>query len=197
MKLQVSCSELVTHLNITDIDEIKDTLKIVENITGWKVSLRNSTWEPTDTPLSPRNDRRYVAYTKSIDIDHLEKGQSEDNYEVIGIRYSSLPREIIDKYVEHFYKPQYNSKIKDPLIPVNLIKDNAYIRINLSDGYCENYGLVFECESHGAERDYPAFSKIIDHFDSRYHAHDGGSTEWFEQWCDKNNYNYILNNEEY
>ena len=185
-----NCSELVTHLDITDFDEIKETLKEVEKITGWKVGVL--THVPMSFLFPFAEDFLYNELFIPLDIDTEIIHDVDESYdyreEIIAARLDP------NKY-PHLIK----ECLKDDWYMVVLYneKTGAYLRIALGDGYCSRECLTFKAEQHCVERDFIALAKIIEHYDSIWHTHDGGSPNAFEEWCVENGYRHILGNFDY
>ena len=178
--LNPSCSELVTNLNITDIDEIKSTLKTIVKVTGYQIGFISDS-KISQFPLDPNRKTYKNSYVANID--EIVVDQDE-----IGIKKSNLSSSIITKHVPKWH-------INDKIIPVILFNPNnlnIYLYINLKDGYCYNEGLTVQCTQHCCSSEFPVFAEIIETFGSYYHAHDGGSTGDFEDWCNDNNKEHLM-----
>jgi len=172
-----NCSELVSHLGITKIEDIREVLKEVERITGWKVYWKK--W----------------IFTNKIDC--LFK---KTNLDRLNIDYTSL--KFIEKYTDKkdcILREIFNEVKDSKKYSLVLLSPNKrlYISIQLQDGYCNNIGLMFELTQHCCRNEFPPLAKIIRHFNAIWHIHDGGSPQDFEDWCIKNGYTDIIDNFEY
>jgi len=185
-----NCSELVTHLEITDFDEIKKTLKEIEELTGWKVGVL--THLPMCYLFPFAEDLSYNELFIPLNIDSELVHDVDESYDYREEIF--VPRLDPDKYPEIM-----KECLRDNWCMVVLCnqKTGAYLRIALGDGYCSREGLTFKAEQHCVERDFIALAKIIEHYDSIWHTHDGGSPNIFEEWCIRNGYKHILENFDY
>ena len=52
----------------------------------------------------------------------------------------------------------------------------------MGDGYCDDKSLTFSCTQHCCSNEFPMLYDIMRMFGSDYEAHDGGSTDDFENW---------------
>jgi len=187
--LYPSCSELVTHLYITDIEEIRKALREITRITGYKVGVYAYVTKYTDIPLNSRLGVSTRKVYLEVDIGKVQLVNTSYGDVKLGIDLSSLSsrdkRKIGNKKSDDLWLVLYNPNKKD------------HLRITLHDSYCSAYGLTFECEQHCCTLNYPAFAKIIQHFGSIYHAHDGGSPYEFEDWCKRNDLDDVLEHGSY
>lgn len=169
--LQVNCSELLTHLDIVGLGEIKKALNEIMRVTGYKVGFVNTESVMSKTPLARWHSTIPILYTYEISIDNLEiKDRS------IGIPNRKVPGNQYGKSIWNYYK-------NEEIIPVQLYDSSGtYLYIDMKDGYCDRYGLTFKCTQHCCEADFPLLHKIICMFGSDYEAHDCGSVSDFEEW---------------
>ena len=190
--LNPSCSELVAMLNVTEIEDIRNTLKEIEKISNYIVGFINQDYKMSTTPLNVKHAKKYFTEIYKVDIDMIETGKNSFNDLSLGIRANQIDNRIIKKSIQSYYQ-------QNVLLPIYLIdkKSYAHLGIDIHDGYCGEKALFFKAEGHYATRDFPLLAKIIDYYDAEYHAHDGGSTDDFNEWCEQNNMRGISRNEGY
>jgi len=187
MIYQVSCSELVTHLAITELEEIKEALRNIEKITGWKVGILNDELVPSKTPLYQKKQWIFVYNFHPIEIDKITIDEAEER---VGILRNILPKEAYN-CISEIYRDEI-------LIPLVLFNKNtgAHLYVSLGDAYCSSFGLTFQAEQHCVTRDFPALADIIESYKSNWHVHDGGSSEDFIEWCTKEKREFVIQQEE-
>jgi len=187
MIYQVSCSELVTHLAITELEEIKEALRNIERITGWKVGILNEELVPSRTPLYERKPWMFEYNFHPIEIDKITIDEAEEK---IGILRNILPKEA-SNCIPEFYRDE----ILIPLVLFNK-ETGAHLFICLEDPYCSSFGLTFRAEQHCVTRDFPALADIIESYKSNWHVHDGGSPLDFIEWCTKEKREFVIQQKE-
>lgn len=161
-----NCSELVTHLNIIKIEDIRLVLKEIEKLTGWKVM-----WKDWSKTLHPK--------FKKANIDKIVFSSEKDR----SLRFSEIKKtkyRIIDEILDGKIKEQFLVLAKPDL------SDHLYF--TMGDGYCSNKGLTLSAQQHCCIGEFEPLAKIIRKKNTRWHTHDGGSPNDFEEWCYQNNY---------
>lgn len=174
-----NCSELVTHLGIKNPTAIREVLKEVEQITGWKIGIVSYVTLGSMFPFVDEPSVKFRHLFIPVDANELTITNN-----TIGIDPKRLPI-LVEEMSELYTVCLYNRKT------------GAYLRITMGDGYCDRECLTFEAEQHCCTPDFPALAKIIEHYNSIWHTHDGGSPDDFEQWCEENGYPHLIKNFDY
>ena len=167
--LQPQCSELVVHLT-TPLEDgaIRDEIKNLVKVTGWKLGCTTLFWYDTSTkekfvPLKifnriyiDKNDDTIVAPTEDFDLSK--------------VRDVLLDTTIAKKY-------------EIPLVlPLSLYNPRTRAYLSLATECYRTKALTVVAEQHCTVRDFPGLKKISEYYGVEPVAYDGGNTEDYENW---------------
>ncbi|MEW5821095.1 MAG: hypothetical protein AB1782_12960 [Cyanobacteriota bacterium] len=191
--LNPNCSELVTYLGITEIEDIKHVLKDICNKFNYEVKLKAYSKEEFK-PL------------KGFSID-LEKLNINKDINVLTYDSFLLKESLIYDLEENLITEEFYQKHKEDEIQLkriiaskhNLQEDNigyCYLALEDQEGnfvtlnytlcpdYDETPGLSLQASQHCITEEFPILGNVYlmapDNYN--YYAFDGGSTNDFEIW---------------
>lgn len=169
-----NCSELVVALDLCNIEDIREAVKLAEEITGWKLCL-----------MINGHSAEKGYYYRDIEPDDLELGDDEYGDTEIAVK--------LERFSEFFTGEESGHSIglRHPEVPTakwvsydERIKFTDLLDLRYTDGYC-NRKTVFMASQHSYTPHFEALAKIARRFGKDWHAEDGGSTYMFEEWLAK------------
>lgn len=162
----VSCSELVTHLNVWKIEDVRKALaKIVEVASGWELAIYKSS-------LGLKQEDRFIGTVTDLSKLQIVTGKYGDPKLFYPLRTKDLE---VDEFEE--------SRI------VLANKDRSdYLYLQFGDFYCDNTSLTLRAQEHVCNGEFEPLAKTIRALGTKWHTHDGGSPINFEEWCEKNGF---------
>lgn len=178
-RLYPSCSELLTEIGVSDLEEIKDILRTIENNTIMRVGVVTYEYDISKRPLDMESS--YRVDKLFVDIDDLIL--SDDN--MIGIMVKDLRKLPLN----------IKKRVYDRFLDVDLITKYPSDSRKLLLLYDDGLGLRISCTQHCAVDEFPLFLEILDLFDTAYYAEDGGDTVDFNQWLEDQNRDDVLDQE--
>lgn len=206
---QSNCSELVTHLGLLTLTDIKKALRsIAEALPGWRIcaeghlpdELVSTIQKDVFFPVDDFSEVHWVARCYDNEVGkNLESYDELSPFENPYIALMSI-EDYKRKYLEVFSTGEAFLKRAPGAIPRWLapciIKTNSKgpILDYPHDGECliidYNYedwgakGLTIGPGQHCIIKEFPVFHAILGLFKSEAVAHDGGSTTYFDFWVD-------------
>ena len=199
---QANCSELVTHLGMTTIQEIAEAMRRIEEITGWKWHLQLD-WRQVDEQKNdgefryvrlPAEDLESLLTFKNTDGNWTDIGIMRDIFEEI----SGVGIDLTGRYYQLF-----GSDGKEPIIHgdtialVNTPTDDQQVWLDEDMGWP---GIAYSCNGCQLkvfsiilwENQYvpalQAFHKIRKEYDTHLHGIGRYSTERYGLWL---GFNYL------
>lgn len=160
-----NCSELVVSLDCETEEEIREALKAVEQITGWKLHLKVEVAKKDD----PCEYRYVFIPVKPEDV--IVEGEE------ILVKEEKIP----EMYLNSSYMILVLKHPTENIDP---------IAIEYTDGYCERK-CVLSASQHCYEPHFEPLAKVCKHLGKKFHCHDGGSPELFLEWLEENGYDGV------
>jgi len=198
---QANCSELVTHLGMATIDSIAETMRRIEDLTGWTWRLQID-WRSTDEQKNI-GEFRYLR----LPMDDLESllvfKQTDGTWIDIGIQRDKLLETV--KEAIHLPRRFFKTLGLDPNDPVldgclvalvDAPADESVVWLNEDLGWP---GIAYSCECKRkvfsiilSENEYipalQAFHKIREQYATGFHGIGGYSVERYALWL---SFNYL------
>lgn len=199
MILQGSCSELVCDIPLedvtTNIEQVRDTLKLIEKITKKKVSLffSDSNWALV-IPINVKLVNVGLARVNEKDLEIFGKQGCFETKIGVFDPMKTLPKNVIDLLKKYEKKEKVfktiNKGLKYGFFGIYLfdakkikefsnLKDNYLVPINITLAH-NGLKLII---NHNDQNCYKDFANVAYTFDdSTIYGSDGGSTTYFEEW---------------
>ena len=156
-----NCSELVVPLDAETEEEIREALRAVERITGWKLCL--------EIELSCNSETFVRIRPEDIILD-----VDEDGYKELAVKEEIIP----EKYLNSWYMK---------IVLCHPEHKSEPISIWYTDGYCERK-TVLKALQHCYTPHFEPLAKVCKQLGKKFHVHDGGSPYDFLEWLEDNGY---------
>jgi len=150
----------VVPLDAETEEEIREALRAVEQITGWKLHLK--------IELSC-NEATFIKIRPEDIVLEKEKG-----YRGIGVKEEVIPEEYLNSWYMRVV-------LLDPEMK------RGPIAVDYTDGYCERK-TVLRAIQHCYTPHFEPLAKVCKHLGKKFHVHDGGSPHDFLEWLEENGY---------
>ena len=210
-----NCSDFVWTLNEPDIDNIRKAVKVMIEITNWKLC----------TSLEFIDGRICVPINvEDIELMEYEEEEGGDKYTELAVslikifqkfdftikdKESLVNSQLYGKYNQIIDKTYFKDKNKN-YIDVSLIDINHLpnedgfwvfpnhqfsipeVTIRYTDGYCDSKFVISENQPQSKELKF--FGEILKNVGGTFHHEDGGSSQadWHAKWFNENGYGSIL-----
>jgi hypothetical protein len=184
--LNPNCSELVTHLEVTEYGDVLRRLgEIIEHCEGWtmcviyevhKKNPETNRMDWTGSFLFPIN--REILH----EIVYVADGPH-------GIEIIIDGKKLFEKWAERlvYENEQYiygvEGRIEKPIEVNHTIYGPDF---GMGDGYSDENCLTFRLTQHCCENEFPIFRQIVNLFNSDVAPYDGGSDEDYRDWLQQN-----------
>jgi len=192
MILNPNCSELVTHLGVTEKDGVISALKILNGIEGYGVAWRVGDFA---IPMLEEDIEEILIWPQGEDLETLRKW---------GIRLQIDLNRLIELWAARLAEsPETQCEVANDIKEQMRERDNGvrafeliencpekpgkraglgvYIRWRCYEG-CDKPGLNICLTQHCMTSEFPIFHRIRRIFNSDYEAHDGGKVVDYERW---------------
>jgi hypothetical protein len=193
--LNPSCSELVTYLGITEVDEIRQVLKDICTRYFYRVKLIPTDYDILHQPgvvvdidkLDVNKDVKVLTFS-GLHIDpnasNLEKARDE---RLISAQYYTEHKDDMEKLrtLVGFLSNKYIEDIQSlKLVLMDKLNSFVDIQYQLCPGYDETPGLSLQASQHSAYNEYPLLSNVYftnpDQY--KYMTFGEAQNDDFEKW---------------